>query len=334
MAQTQNGMRGYSEGFVADQKQLLHRIVDGLAVYNANPDPVINMFSEPIYSETARVPQAPLEYDEEGEGANPQAKKLQIRLLSFPLRTFNLGAPFTKTGLEDALPSDVIKTAEAAMKGDAEGMLGRFAACIFTKRTAGALGTAYQASFWNGETDVPPFGENIFSGATANFKGTNNATLSRDHVIDAIEDVNEHGYGLTPGSLHAFFNIAQFSDLAAIVDATSAPIGTPERQKAIDRGFIGAGVTVWGAQVHVVPWVPAGYFAVLASDVKPLAMREHLNPANRGLQIMGPNIESMNPLVGAEYRHRYGFAVQHLGAGACRQIVASTTYTNPTMRFS
>lgn len=329
------GMRTYGDGFVADQRQLLHNVVNGLEVYNQSPDPLIDLFTQLTVRENARVPQAPLFFDEEGEGANPDARRIQHRLLSFPLRTFETIAPFTRTGLEDALPSDILDTANAGMAGDAERVQGLFFASIFLKRTAGSIGTAYQASFWNGETDVPAYGENTFASAHSHYAGTNNATLSRDHIIGAVEDMLEHGYGMRPGSLYAFFNTAQYSDVIAIMDPTSNPVqGTPMRQTLIDQGGIGTGITVYGVKILFNQHVPAGYFAILDGDVKPIGRREHLMPEYRGLQIFQDPPNETAPLLNTKWRRRIGFAVRHLGAGVCRQIVASTTYTNPTMRFA
>jgi hypothetical protein len=328
-------MRTYGEGFVANQQQLLQDIVDGLDVYNSAPDPIIDRFTTVTLRETSRVSQAPIDFTEEGEGANPDRQKQTFRLLSFPLRTFDALSGFTRTGLEDALPSDILATMEAGMKGDAERVMGLFFSSVFIKRTAGAVGTAYQASFWNGETDVPSFGENTFGSAHFHYNGTNNATLSRDHIIADVENLVEHGFGQRPGSLWAFFNPAQMSDVLAVMDPTSNPVqGTLQRQVAIDRGILNTNVTLHGVNIAFHQHVPAGYYCILDEDAKPVARREHLNPEFRGLRMFQDQPSSTSPLLDMKWRRRIGFAARILGAGVARQIVASTTYTNPTMRFT
>ncbi len=54
------GLNTSATGRIADQTQLLKVIVDGLAKYNANPDPLVDALSFPIYRDNAKIPQAPL----------------------------------------------------------------------------------------------------------------------------------------------------------------------------------------------------------------------------------------------------------------------------------
>lgn len=334
MANPQTGVIGYNEGYIKDQTQLLETIVDGLEVYNRDEDPLVQLFCEDEIREKARVSQAPLGFDEEGEGANPDAKKAAFRDLLFPLKTYNLSTPWTKTGLEDSLPSDVIATGDAAMAGHSERVKAMLMKAIFTKNTAGAIGTAYQASFYNGETDAPDYGNfSNFGSAISNFAGINTTTLAKAHVTAAVERLTQFGYARNLNNVIALFSTDQQSDVEAVMDNSATLFPTPERQKAVDNGVRG-GIKVAGVNAIFDAFVPSGYFALIDFSVKPLARRLHANPANRGLKIEGPQLQALEPLVGAYYRSRFGFAVRKLGAGVCRQIVASTTYTNPTLRIN
>lgn len=315
-------------GYIVNQTQLLQDIVDGLAVYNSTPIPLVDQLSWDIVRDVARIPQAPIDFEEEGQGSLPDAQAVQKRLLSFPLRTFDASQAWTKTGLEDALPDDIIADGNAAMMGDAQRVTGLCMASIFRPRTAGSIGTPYQASFYNGETDVPAFGERVFSGAHSHYAGLNTTTLTRAHITTAVEDIAEHGYR---GPYMALFSIYQADDVLAIQDPSSGMV-SPGRVAAIDGGTLG-GTVVAGVQCVFSEYVPAGYFAVVDSTVRPLGRRLHPNPAYRGLRMEDTLFDPLNPLVGKYFRRRIGFAVRHLGAGAVRQLVASTTYTAPTMRF-
>jgi hypothetical protein len=156
-------------------------------------------------------------------------------------------------------------------------------------------------------------------------------------------DIQEHGYGLAPGSLHLFINTAQIADVMALVNSNTTILQavTGQRERGIDSGLVGTGIVIEGVVVHVDDNVPVGYVAMLASDVKPLARRVHFNSAYQGLQLFNP-VTGMSvadfggmdfPLAGSEFLRRVGFAVQFLGAGTCRQLVASTSYTTPTFRL-
>ena len=328
------GPRLYSEGFIANQSQLLQEIIDGLDVYNTTQDPLIAMFCREMVRETARVPQGPLGFDEEGEGANPDAKKMQFRLLSFPLRTFDLSTPFTRTGLEDSLPSDIQDTFNAAMAGASERDLFGLINALFVKRTAGAIGTAYQAGFWNGETDAPPYGNFANTGAISHYVGLNTTTLATGHITAAVEQLNKFGFAKNLASVVALFSTDQQSDVEAMMDNSSTMFGTPQRVQAVDNGVL-SGVKVGGVQCVFHSYVPSGYFGVFDISQKIVGRRVHLDPRYRGLRMYGPNIADPNePLVDSYFRMRMGYAVRQLGAGALRQIVASPTYTNPTLRYS
>jgi hypothetical protein len=328
------GFIGYAEGYIKDQTQLLQTIIDGLAVYNKTEDPLVSLLCADEIREQARVSQAPLAFDREGEGAAPDAKKVQFRLLSFPLETFNLSTPWTKTGLEDSLPSDVIATGDAAMAGHSELVKAMLIKSIFTKKTAGSIGTAYQASFYNGETDAPNYGNFTNYGSAANnYAGLNTTTFAKSQVTAAVEQLNKFGYARNLNNCIALFSTDQQSDVEAVMDNSSTVFATPMRVKAVDDG-VQSGIKVAGVQCVFDPFVPVGYFSVIDYSVRPIARRLHPNPSYQGLRIEGAHIDPQDPLVGAYYRARFGFAVRHLGAGVVRQLIASNTYTNPSLRIA
>lgn len=326
-----NGLYTGDSGFIVNQTQLLQDVIDGLAVYNSTLDPLVDLLSMEILKEQARIPQAPLDFEEEGQGTNPAFKNVQKRLLTFPLRTFDTATAWTKTGLEDALPSDIMADANAAMQGDAQRVLGLMMAAAFKPQPAGSVSTAYRAGAYNGETDVPSFGEKQFTTAHYHYKGINTTTLARSHILEAVEDIAEHGYG---GPYVAVFSTYQADEVLGLQDPTTGVLAaTPERQLAVDQGVISRGTTIAGVFCKFSMFVPAGYFGVFDTSVKPLGRREHINPAYRGLRMEESMNDALNPLYGKYFRRRIGFAGRHLGAFTLRQIVASTSYTDPTMRF-
>lgn len=329
------GLVGRSQGYVQDQTELLQIVVDGLGVYNQTVDPIVAALCEEVVREVMRVPQAPISFQRHGDGGRPEASRQTYRLLQTPLQDFEAGAPFTVLGLQDALPSDIEATLTGVMAGDAERQEMEFFRAIFTPQTAGSVGTAYRAGFWNGETDVPDYKNTTFFGTAHNhYKGINTATLALSHIQDAIQDVREHGYGLQPGSLVSFWNTAQTKTLENLLNITVASsLNTPSRTRAQDMGAL-SGVEYAGCLFAFNDNVPSGYFTVIDTMVKPLAKRVHLNPAYRGLQIYAESMNQNYPLAGQNFLNRYGFAVRHLGAGTCRQIVASTSFTAPTFRLA
>ena len=331
------GQNGYAQGAISDQTQLLQDIRNGLAVYNQTIDPVVDTLSEQTIRQTLRVSQAPKTFMlKPDKGRTPSVNQV-YRLLTVPFKTYALSTDFSVEWLQDALDSDIMGEMSSAMAGDAELVNSLFYQAIFTKKTVGAVGTAYQAGFYNGELDVPPYKNASFASAHYHYIGLNTTTLTQAHLQSMKLDVQEHGYGLVPGSLHLFCSTTEAKAIANLANtnasSTVLQAATPNRVIAIDSGVVGSGYTYDGMVVHVDDNVPVGYLALVASDVKPVAMRNHFKPEYQGLQIYTDEPIPEYPLAGQSFVRRVGFAVQHLGAGTCRQLVGSTTYTNPTFRI-
>lgn len=343
MAINQYGVNNYQQGAIVDQTLLLQDIRDGLGVYNTSVDPVVALFSEDTIRQTLRVSQAPKVFQRNADGGSPESSKMLYRLLNVPIDDWDLSSQFTVKWLQDALPSDIVAEVDGAMRGDVELINALFHRTVFLPQTAGAVGTAYQASFYNGETDVPAYKNNSFSAAHYHYLGANSATYTLTVHRDMKKDIQEHGYGLSPGSLHLFIHTDQVGDIMALINSNTTILQaiTGQREEGIDKGLIGTGIMIEGVMIHVDDNVPSGWCSMLASDVKPLARRVHYNPAYQGLQLYNP-ITGISladfagtdfPLTGAQFLRRVGFAVQMLGAGTVRKLVASTTYTNPTFRL-
>lgn len=337
MATTQLGMNEFGLGAIADQTLLLQEITDGLTQYNDQTLPWINAFSDVNIREVNRVSQAPKTFTRHADGVKPDSQRMVYRLLSTPLNTYSVGTEFTTEWLQDALESDVINEVDGALKGDVELVNALFFGAIFTKKTVGAIGTAYQAGFYNGETDVPAYKNNSFSAAHYHYLGSNVATYDIATHRVMIKDIRQHGFGEAPGSLHSFFHSDQLAEVQTLPNQSSNILQgmTPERLKAIDSGAWNTGVMIEGVEIHFDDNVPSGYTCMLASDVKPLTQRVHFNPEYQGLMRFYKEQPPENmPLQGMSFMRRIGFSGRILGAGTCRQIVASTTYTNPTFRIS
>ena len=331
------GIQGYAQGAIYDQTLLLRDIRDGLAVYNRTESPLLAALSEPTTRETLRVSQGPKSFRQAADGGKGVSERAVYRDLSVPFKSYDLSSEFTVQWLQDALPSDIMGEMDTAIAGYVELVEALFWASVFTKRTVGAIGTAYQAGFYNGELDVPNYKNNAHHGtAHYHYIGINTTTLAKSHIQAMKADIQEHGYGLTPGSLHLFANSAQQDDILGLMDTNASTTIlqaiTANRERAIDFGLMNTGVLLEGVQVHIDDNVPAGYLGMVASDVKAIARREHFRPEYRGLQTFGEGRNPDYPLEGMNFLRRIGFAVQHMGAGCCRQIVGSTTYTNPTFR--
>ena len=330
------GISGYTGGAISDQTLLLQDIRSELAVYNKTSDPWIGRLCEPTIRQTLRVAQAPKSFRQKADGGSANSSNVVYRLLTVPFKSYDLNSEFTIEWLQDALHTDVMAEMAASIAGDVELCNALFYASMFAKQTVGSIATAYQAGFYNGETDAPSYKNNSFGSAHYHYLGLNTTTLALSHIQSMKTDIQEHGYGLRPGSLYLFANTAQSAALLNLSNTNASnsvlQAMTMQREKGIDYGVVGTGWVLEGAQCIITDDVPSGYLGMVAADVKPVSMREHFNSSYHGLQDYSESHNPQYPLAGMKFMRRIGFAVQHLGAGTCRQLVASTTYTNPTFR--
>jgi len=338
MASPLSGFQGYLAGSVADQTQLLMDIRDGLSVYNAGNTPAIGRHADFTVREVTRVSQSPLKFSPMADGGNAENSRAIFRNIQTPLENFNLSPEFTLLWLQDALPSDVDATLRASILGDTQLMDAKFFECLLTKRTAGSAdASAYRASFYNGETDVPAYKNNNFSSAHYHYLGLNATTFTLSHLRAMKRDIQEHGFGLNKGQLHLYINNAQEDDVMALINSNSTILQaiTGQRETAIDGGLRNSGldIVIEGVVVHVDDNVPAGYLTMVASDVPVVLQRQHLIPAYQGLQEFRESPNEVYPLLGMKFVRRTGFSAGQLGGATSRQLVASTTYTNPTFNL-
>lgn len=319
----------YLDGYIHDQKILLAQIEDELDLFNrAFSNTWIDELCVTVTEENVRVYQGAGTFDAYAEGSMPLRQAGQRRIIKTALDAYARLTEWTKLGIQDVRESEVRQEIAAAMAAYDERNLGLMFYQMLTKRTASVVGTASITSFYNGETDVPDFGSNSFFGvAQSHYAGINTTTLARTHLDDCVETLAGKGY---EGPYYGFFSTAQESDVLGLFNPAAAiPFGTPMAQRAIDGGLHRTGITYNNVELIFSPIVPSGYFCVVDRTVQPLNRRVHVQPQYRGL-LMERGSDYDNPMVGASWLFRTGFSVRHLGAGVARQIVGSTTYTNPT----
>jgi len=211
--------------------------------------------------------------------------------------------------------------------------------------------------FYNGDGEVPPvYKTNTFAGSHSHYSTTQalatSATLTSG-TIDAVEaDFRKHGY--TPavsgtqlvlmvnpqeGALIRAYKVATGAKYDFIPSANyGGGIFLPQNGGLIARpeGFVEDEIGTYGP-FHIVEdeYIPAGYLAFFASGGdfninNPIGIREHSNPAYRGLTLI-PGQRSDYPLTDSFYRRGFGTGIRQRGAGFLVQVTASGTYTVPAI---
>lgn len=329
------GLNTFQEGVVADQTRLLQVAVDGLGVYNENPDPIIDRMTRQEVRQTVKVTQAPKDFMKHADGSSGLITRNVKRLLNTPILDYTLRDQFTVLALMDMREDDIIAEVDTAIRGDADLMNALFWSAMFTKRTAGAVDTAYEPSFWNGETDVPAYRNNQFTAAHYHYKTSGGTTLTKAVFDDMIQDIQEHGHGLTPGSLECVVHSTHKDDVEAMVNQSSNILqaGTMNRERAIDSGFRGVKVMIAGVTIRVDDYCPPEYVGMYDTTEAILTRREPEDAQYQGLMLFREGGFSPEfPLAGSVFMRRVGMRPRLLGAATFRFLDAGGTYTNPTFR--
>lgn len=213
--------------------------------------------------------------------------------------------------------------------------------------------------FYNGDGEVPP------AYSTYTHTGTHNHYLTTQGVagvatltaagVDAMElHLAHHGFAYTDGYRYVLWVNRQEANIIKTwkvangqtwdfipdqvnygggvyipTEVTTRLVGQPQGQLPGQIGTYGP----W----HVLQndYVPAGYVTGLVSGgpdniSNPIGLREHVNPAYRGL-VIEPGQRSQYPLIDSFYRRGFGTGIRQRGAGVVMQVTANATYTIPAL---
>jgi len=213
--------------------------------------------------------------------------------------------------------------------------------------------------FYNADGEVPPpVGTTTFLGTHNHYVTTQglvtSATLNPASVDALQTHLDHHGYSMIAGYKHVLwvntqeYNIIKTWKVATgatwdfIPDDTATGGGVFVLDTSTGR-YVGAPTGKVPGQVgtygpwHVVKedYIPAGYVVGLVSGgpdnlTNPIGLREHQNPAYRGLKVIPGNRQGY-PLIESFFQRGIGTGIRQRGAGAVMQVTASATYTVPSI---
>lgn len=215
--------------------------------------------------------------------------------------------------------------------------------------------------FYNGDGEVPPAYKNItFAGSHSHYytsyglpSAVQNASLQPATIDDIENEFYNHGYTLQNG-----YDMVLWVNRQEGLKIRSFKVANGARYDFIPSAGVGGGIyqpqslgivgrpdgtPVAGelgtyGPFHIIeePYIPAGYVTALVSGGElninnPVGLREHKNPAYRGLQLVKGG-DNEYPIKEAFYRRGIGTGVRQRGGGLVVQLVntTTTTYTVPT----
>jgi hypothetical protein len=277
----------------------------------------------------------------------------------FDFKFYDLAIRYTWMFIAEADAAQLRMLHSMALDADNKLLYQKVMKCLFNPiNTLGTTDqnepiTAYK--FYNADGEVPPtYKTNTFNSSHNHYVTSGGATLTSANVTSLINELGHHGYTMMNNyQLVLWMNPAQVSTIKAFRVATGAEYDFIPNTDLLGGGvfvpnngqYVGAPQGKLPGEVgtygpfHIVQedYIPAGYIVALASGGSgdgpgalrnPIGIREHKNPAYRGLKII-PGSMHTYPLLDSYYRRGFGTGITQRGGGVVMQVTASGSYTVP-----
>lgn len=207
---------------------------------------------------------------------------------------------------------------------------------------------------YNADGEVPPaYKQNTFAGSHNHYLASGTASITPANVKTLQTAIEEHGYTIARGYQLVLWVNKQEADIVrtfrlgvngAEFDFVVNPATYNGKIWVPNNGsYVGGPQEVLPGEIgtygpfHVVQegYIPAGYVVAIATGgtdniTNPVGLREHTNPAYRGLKVI-PGQRSDYPLVDSFYRRGLGTGIRHRGSLAIMQIRATGNYQVPSL---
>ncbi|MBK8246288.1 MAG: hypothetical protein IPK85_02595 [Gemmatimonadetes bacterium] len=292
--------------------------------------------------------------------------------LAYDFHDYDLATRYTWKYLRDADARQVEALHQQALGADNRLIFKKVMEALFVddNRDADINTQNYTVfSLYNGKDGaVPPKYKDItFDNTHSHYMTSGNVVVDSDDLEDLYENVAHHGYGIEQGT--TFILLCNRDEIKEIRkwragqengnDGSNNPTATAtfdfipaEGQPATivpnEQGLLGSrpgsswnGLPVIGSYAGILiveeAYIPSGYMVLLGSggegDLQnPVGLREHANPAYRGLRLL-PGNQQRYPLIDSYYARAFGTGIRQRGGAAIMMIGGngtSSTYDPPT----
>lgn len=325
-------------------------LIDFLSYGVTNPVETVPQFGDGVDFEVASEFGVPM-------GTRTEAQYFQM---GFKFEWYDLASRFTWRYLAEATAQQVESVHQSILEADNRLVFNEVMKTLFlpTNRTADIQGQAYNVyALYNNDGTVPPrYKTHVHTGSHNHYLVSGAATVDSGDLDAMQDDLASHGYSRQNGTnLVLMVNqqegdvIRQFRSIAnngtAKYDFIPAQ-GTPSFLMPVEYRAGDAprppstlnGFTVIGAYgdftVVQEDYIPAGYMVAFGTGgreslTNPIGIREHANPALRGLRLVKGRSPDY-PLQEAYYQRGFGTGIRQRGSALVMQIKASGSYAAPT----
>lgn len=337
---------------------------DSLGIYNEAMDRLAALFTFPVVNPIETVPQVgEASFEEASEFGLPKGQRIELDYfqLGYDFRDYDTATRYTWKFLRDADVRQVDAIHQEILRADRRLVFRKIMEAIFDNRNR--VTDIRNQNFnvyplYNADGTVPPaFKGQTFSGSHSHYIVSGNAAIDSSDVEDAYGHIAEHGFGLENGTVFVMLaNKAQVKEMrkwrAGQVSANGVvanydfipAANQPTMLLPNAEGLLGSlppdsfkGLRVIGSYADILiieeALIPQGYFLMFGTGGSAnlqnlVGMREHVNPAYRGLRLL-PGNQQRYPLVDGYYARSFGTGIRQRAGAVVVQVKASGTYDIP-----
>ena len=337
---------------------------DSLEIYNDAMDRLSALFTFPVTNPIETVPQVgEATFEEATEFGEPRSNRIELDYfqLGYDFRDYDTATRYTWKFLRDADTRQIDAVHREVLRADRRLVFRKIMEAIFDNRNR--VTDIRNQNFnvyplYNGDGTVPPsYKGNNFDGSHNHYLVSGNTTIDSSDVEDAYTHIAHHGFGIENGTVFVMLcNAAQVKEMrkwrAGQVSANGVvanydfipAANQPTMILPNAEGLLGSlppdnfkGLRVVGSYADILiveeSYIPQGYFLIFgtggAANLQNLVgIREHANPAYRGLRLL-PGNQQRYPLIDGYYARSFGTGIRQRAGAVVVQLKASGTYDIP-----
>lgn len=338
---------------------------DSLTIYNEAMDRLAALFTYQVTNPIETVPQVgEATFEEATEFGTPKANRIELDYfqLGYDFRDYDTATRYTWKFLRDGDTRQIDAVHSEVLRADRRLVFRKIMEAIFDNRNrvTDIRNQNYNVyPLYNADGTVPPtYKGQTFAGSHSHYIVSGNSAIDSSDVEDAYSHIAEHGFGIENGTQFVMLaNKAQVKEMrkwrAGQVSANGVvanydfipAANQPTMILPNAEGLLGSlppdsfkGLRVVGSYADILiieeSLIPQGYFLLFgtggAANLQNLVgLREHVNPAYRGLRLL-PGNQQRYPLVEGFYARSFGTGIRQRAGAVVVQIKASGSYDIPT----
>lgn len=335
-----------------------------VGIYNEAQATLVQLLTYPVQNLIETVPQVgEAEFELASEYGIPQSNRIKLDYfqMAYDFDDYDTRIAYTWKFLRDADSRQVEAIHNANLTADGRLVFRKVMEAIFDNRNRDTdiRGQNYKVyPLYNGDGTVPPdFKGKSFAGTHSHYMVSGAAQITPDDLEDAYENIAEHGYGIEAGTqfvwlgnrtqikeIRKFRQGETFGGVVANYDFIPAA-NQPALIVPNSEGLLGSrppntwnGLNVIGSYGDILiieeAYIPEGYSLMFGTggegDLQNIVgLREHANPAYRGLRLV-PGNQQRYPLIDSYYSRGFGTGIRQRAGAVVMQYKASGAYEVPT----